>query len=158
MRESVQDYYGKVLQSSADLKTSACCDVSSMPQWLKPLLANIHPEVTEKYYGCGLVAPHLLDGCRVLDLGSGSGRDCYVLAQLVGAQGQVIGVDMTSEQLDVARRHLDYHAERFGFANVRFHQGYIEQLDSLNLPDNSIDVIVSNCVINLSPDKDAVLR
>ncbi|PKM28671.1 MAG: methyltransferase type 11 [Gammaproteobacteria bacterium HGW-Gammaproteobacteria-11] len=158
MLESVQDYYGKVLQSSSDLKTSACCDVSSMPGWLKPLLAKIHPEVSAKYYGCGLVAPHLLSGCRILDLGSGSGRDCYVLAQLVGAEGQVTGVDMTTEQLAVANEHLAYHAEQFGFANVDFHHGYIEQLDALGLPDIHFDVIVSNCVINLSPDKDAVLR
>lgn len=158
MHESVQHYYGKILETSSDLKTSACCDISSMPGWLKPLLARIHPEVTEKYYGCGLVAPHLLKGCKVLDLGSGSGRDCYVLAQLVGAEGKVIGVDMTPEQLDVANRHRDYHATQFGFANVSFKQGYIEQLDELGLPDNYFDVIVSNCVINLSPDKDAVLR
>lgn len=158
MLESVQNYYGKVLNSSEDLKTSACCDVSSMPGWLKPLLAKIHPEVQAKYYGCGLVAPHLLTGCRILDLGSGSGRDCYVLAQMAGASGQVTGVDMTEEQLAVANQHLDYHAEQFGFANVSFHHGYIEQLDALGLPDNHFDVIVSNCVINLSPDKDAVLR
>jgi SAM-dependent methyltransferase len=158
MLESVQHYYGKILKKTSDLKTSACCDLSSMPGWLKPLLANIHPEVTEKYYGCGLVAPHLLQGCQILDLGSGSGRDCYILAQLAGPGGKVTGVDMTKEQLDVACRHLDYHAHRFGFANVSFHEGYIEQLDTLNLADNSIDVIVSNCVINLSPDKDAVLR
>ncbi|TVP93678.1 MAG: methyltransferase domain-containing protein [Pseudomonadaceae bacterium] len=158
MHESVQNYYGKVLENTGDLKTSACCDISSMPDWLKPLLAKIHPEVTEKYYGCGLVAPHLLDGCKILDLGSGSGRDCYVLAQLVGAAGEVIGVDMTPEQLDVANRHLGYHAEQFGYANVSFKHGYIEQLDALGLPDNHFDVIVSNCVINLSPDKDAVLR
>tara|TARA_R110000751_G_scaffold78031_6_gene157313 strand:+ start:796 stop:1845 length:1050 start_codon:yes stop_codon:yes gene_type:complete len=156
--ESVQNYYGKVLKSSDDLKTSACCDVSSMPGWLKPLLAKIHPEVLAKYYGCGLVAPHLLSGCRILDLGSGSGRDCYVLAQMAGANGQVTGVDMTEEQLAVANQHLDYHAEQFGFANVSFHHGYIEQLDALGLSDNHFDVIVSNCVINLSPDKDAVLR
>lgn len=158
MHESVQDYYGKVLESSSDLKTSACCDSSSTPAWLKPLLARVHPEVSAKYYGCGLIAPQLLEGCRILDLGSGSGRDCYVLAQMVGAAGEVIGVDMTAEQLAVANQHLDYHAEQFGFANVRFRQGYIEQLDSLGLPDNYFDVIVSNCVINLSPDKDAVLR
>ena len=94
----------------------------------------------------------------VVDLGSGGGFDCFLAAREVGRSGRVIGVDMTEEQLDVARRHLDYHAERFGFANVSFHHGYIEQLDSLNLTDGSIDVIVSNCVINLSPDKDAVLR
>ncbi|MCJ8168161.1 methyltransferase domain-containing protein [Atopomonas sediminilitoris] len=158
MHESVQDYYGKTLQSSADLKTSACCDATSMPEWLKPLLGKVHGEVLSRYYGCGLVAPHLLEGLSILDLGSGSGRDCYVLAQMVGASGKVVGVDMTAEQLAVARAHQDYHAEQFGFANVEFRQGYIEQLDALGLADNSFDVIVSNCVINLSPDKDAVLR
>ncbi len=158
MLESVQNYYGKVLQHSNDLKTSACCDVSSLPDWLKPLLAKLHPQVTERYYGCGLVAPAVLEGARVLDLGSGSGRDCYLLAQLVGSQGQVVGVDMTPEQLAVANAHLQYHAEQFGFANVEFRQGYIENLDALGLSDASFDVIVSNCVINLSPDKDSVLR
>ncbi|MDP3815108.1 methyltransferase domain-containing protein [Pseudomonas sp.] len=158
MHESVQNYYGKVLQNSGDLKTSACCDLSSMPAWLKPLLAKVHPEVSARYYGCGLVAPALLEGCRVLDLGSGSGRDCYVLAQLVGAQGSVLGVDMTAEQLELAKAHLDYHAEQFGYANVEFRQGYIEDLATLELADASFDVIVSNCVINLSPDKDSVLR
>jgi len=158
MLESVQNYYGKVLQHSNDLKTSACCDASSLPDWLKPLLAKLHPQVTERYYGCGLVAPAVLEGARVLDLGSGSGRDCYLLAQLVGSQGQVVGVDMTPEQLAVANAHLGYHAEQFGFANVEFRQGYIENLDALGLSDASFDVIVSNCVINLSPDKDSVLR
>lgn len=158
MHELVKDYYGKQLSGSADLKTSACCDASSVPVWLKPLLAKIHPEVLERYYGCGLVAPPLLDGCRVLDLGSGSGRDVYALAQLVGAAGEVVGVDMTDEQLAVAERHRPYHAETFGFANVRFLHGYIERLDELPLEPGSFDVIVSNCVVNLSPDKDAVLR
>lgn len=158
MHESVQNYYGKVLQNSGDLKTSACCDASSRPAWLKPLLARVHPEVSARYYGCGLVAPALLEGCRVLDLGSGAGRDCYVLAQLVGPQGSVLGVDMTAEQLAVAGAHLEYHAERFGYANVAFRQGYIEDLAALDLADASFDVIISNCVINLSPDKDSVLR
>lgn len=158
MRESVQHYYGKILQTTGDLKTSACCDVSGLPDWLKPLLANVHPEVSARYYGCGLVAPALLEGCHVLDLGSGAGRDCYVLAQLVGPQGSVLGVDMTAEQLAVANAHRAYHAERFGFANVAFRQGYIEDLAALELADASFDVIVSNCVINLSPDKDSVLR
>ncbi|PKO83808.1 MAG: methyltransferase type 11 [Betaproteobacteria bacterium HGW-Betaproteobacteria-11] len=158
MHELVKDYYGKQLATSADLKTSACCDASSVPGWLKPLLAKIHPEVLERYYGCGLVAPPLLAGCRVLDLGSGSGRDVYALAQLVGADGEVVGVDMTDEQLAVAERHRGWHAERFGFANVRFLRGYIERLDALDLEPGSFDVIVSNCVVNLSSDKDAVLR
>ncbi len=153
----VQDYYGRQLQSSSDLKTSACCDVSSLPDWLKPLLARIHPEVLARYYGCGLVCPPLLEGCRVLDLGCGSGRDVYALAQLVGPTGSVVGVDMTDEQLAVARAHQAHHAQVFGFDNVTFLQGYIERLDELGLEPGSFDVIVSNCVVNLSPDKDAVL-
>lgn len=160
MHELVKDYYGRQLQDSDDLKTSACCDASQVPAWLKPLLARIHPEVLSRYYGCGLVCPPLLDGCRVLDLGCGSGRDVYALAQLVGERGEVVGVDMTEEQLAVATRHQDFHRQAFGHArnNVRFLHGYIEQLDGLGLEANSFDVIVSNCVVNLSPDKDAVLR
>jgi len=157
MHEQVKQYYGEALQSSADLKTSACCDVSSLPAWFKPLLAGIHPEVLARYYGCGLVCPPLLEGCRVLDLGCGSGRDVYALAQLVGARGEVVGVDMTDAQLEVAERHRAWHAERFGFDNVRFLHGSIERLDELPLAAGSFDVIVSNCVVNLSPDKDAVL-
>jgi SAM-dependent methyltransferase len=153
----VQDYYGHQLQGTADLKTSACCDVSAMPEWLKPLLARIHPEVLSRYYGCGLVCPPLLEGCRVLDLGCGSGRDVYALAQLVGPRGSVVGVDMTDEQLAVARAHQAHHAEVFGYGNVQFLHGYIERLDELGLAPASFDVIVSNCVVNLSPDKDAVL-
>ena len=153
----VTDYYGRQLQGSADLKTSACCDVSSLPAWLKPLLARIHPEVLQRYYGCGLVCPPLLQGCRVLDLGCGSGRDVYALAQLVGATGEVVGVDMTDEQLAVARAHQTHHAALFGYGNVQFLHGYIERLEDLGLALASFDVIVSNCVVNLSPDKDAVL-
>ncbi|MDP3699688.1 MAG: methyltransferase domain-containing protein [Hylemonella sp.] len=153
----VQDYYGRQLSGTNDLKTSACCDVSSLPGWLKPLLARIHPEVLSRYYGCGLVCPPLLEGCRVLDLGCGSGRDVYALAQLVGPTGSVVGVDMTDEQLAVARAHQAHQAQVFGFDNVRFLHGYIERLDELGLEHGSFDVIVSNCVVNLSPDKDAVL-
>ncbi len=158
MHELVQNYYGKQLQHSGDLKTSACCDASQIPAWLKPVLSNIHPEVLSRYYGCGLVCPPLLEGCRVLDLGCGSGRDVYALAQLVGAVGEVVGVDMTAEQLAAAEQHRAYHADAFGYDNVRFLHGYIERLDELDLKPESFDVIVSNCVINLSPDKDAVLQ
>jgi len=158
MHEIVKDYYGRQLQSSEDLKTSACCDASSAPAWLKPLLARIHPEVLSRYYGCGLVCPPALAGCRVLDLGSGSGRDVYALAQLVGAEGEVVGVDMTEEQLAVAERHRVYHRDAFGYDNVRFRHGYIERLDELGLEEGHFDVIVSNCVVNLCPDKEAVLR
>ncbi len=158
MHEIVKDYYGQQLQSSADLKTTACCDTSALPDWFKPLLARIHPEVLARYYGCGLVCPPLLAGCRVLDLGCGTGRDVYALAQLVGASGTVIGVDMTAEQLAVAEQHRGFHRAAFGFDNVEFKLGFIERLDELGLEPASFDVIVSNCVVNLSPDKDAVLR
>jgi arsenite methyltransferase len=158
MYDIVQDYYGRQLQSTNDLKTSACCDISAIPEWLKPLLSNIHPDVLSRYYGCGLVCPPLLKGCRVLDLGCGSGRDVYALAQLVGPTGSVVGVDMTDEQLAIAEKHREHHAEIFGFDNVQFIQGYIERLEDLNLEPGSFDVIVSNCVVNLSPDKDAVMR
>ena len=157
MQDVVQDYYGKQLQSTDDLKTSACCDVSNMPNWLKPLLANIHDDVLNRYYGCGLVCPALLEGCRILDLGSGSGRDVYALAQLVGKSGHVIGVDMTDEQLAIAKQYQNYHSEKFGYDNVTFIKGYLEKLDELDLADNSFDIIVSNCVINLSTDKAAVM-
>ncbi|HEB28005.1 MAG TPA: methyltransferase domain-containing protein [Porticoccus sp.] len=160
MHETVKDYYGKELTGSADLKTDACCTLENIPDHLKQIMAKIHPEVSSKYYGCGLVAPELLEGMRILDLGSGSGQDCYVLSALVGEHGEVVGVDMTDEQLAVANRHIDYHKEAFGFksANVQFLKGYIEKLDELNLADESFDIIVSNCVINLSPDKKAVLE
>ncbi|KZY31723.1 methyltransferase type 11 [Alcanivorax sp. HI0083] len=158
MRNDVQDYYGKQLHSSADLQTNACCD-QAPPEHLKPLLAQLHDEVVSRYYGCGLVAPDQLEGMRILDLGSGSGRDVYLLSALVGEHGEVVGVDMTDEQLAVANRHLDYHRDAFGYANsnVRFLKGYIEELDKLDLQDGYFDIVISNCVINLSTDKAKVI-
>ena len=157
--QSVQKYYGQVLQSSQDLKTSACCTLDTMPSYLRPHLADLHPEVVDRFYGCGSPLPPALEGCTVLDLGCGSGRDCYLLSRLVGESGRVIGVDMTEEQLAVAKRHCDWHAERYGYArsNVEFLQGQIEDLAKVGITDNSIDVVVSNCVINLAPDKKQVL-
>lgn len=156
----VKDYYGKVLQTSDDLKTDACCTDEGLPDYLKPILSKVHDEVLMRYYGCGLVLPELLEGMRILDLGSGAGRDVYALSALVGEAGEVVGVDMTEEQLDIAEQYRDYHAEVFGFKqpNVSFQKGYIEQLDQLDLELGSFDIIVSNCVINLSPDKSAVLE
>lgn len=160
VQEQVQHYYGEVLRTSDDLQTNACCTIDSMPEFVKPLLADIHPEVSAKYYGCGLVLPDLLEDMHILDLGSGSGRDCYVLSRLVGESGRVAGVDMTDQQLDVANRHIDYHTQKYGYAqpNVQFYKGDIEKLDALGFADESFDLIVSNCVINLTEDKAAVLR
>ncbi len=158
--ESVQEYYGETLQTSADLQTNACCTAGDIPDHLKAVLAKIHDEVLAKYYGCGLIAPDALRGMRILDLGSGSGRDVYALAGLVGETGHVVGVDMTEAQLDVARAHQEYHAKAFGYAkpNTEFHKGLIEHLDDLPLEAGSFDIIVSNCVLNLALDKGAVLR
>ncbi|WP_291729920.1 methyltransferase domain-containing protein [Leisingera sp. F5] len=158
--ENVQNYYGEVLQGSDDLQTNACCTPDDMPDHVKAVLSKIHDEVLTRYYGCGLIAPEALEGAKILDLGCGAGRDVYALSALVGEHGKVVGVDMTPAQLEVARRHQDYHAEAFGYAksNAEFHHGYIEQLEELGLEPGSFDIIVSNCVINLATDKGAVLR
>lgn len=159
-RENVRDYYGSVLKTTNDLKTNACCPTDSLPAWARARLANIDDEIHARFYGCGSPIPLALEGATVLDLGCGTGRDCYLLSQLVGPTGRVIGVDMTAEQLAVARRHVDAHMARFGYAqpNLAFHQCYIEDLAAAKIPDGSIDAVVSNCVINLSADKEQVFR
>ncbi len=157
--QEVKDYYGKALTKSEDLKTNACCTLEEPPEYIKMALNNIHDEVISKYYGCGLAIPADLKGLRVLDLGSGSGRDCYILSQLVGQEGQVIGVDMTDEQLAIASKHIDYHTEKFGYkySNTKFLKGNIEELEKLDLKPNSFDLVISNCVINLAINKEKVL-
>lgn len=154
-KEEVRNYYGKVLTGKKDLKTDVCCGTDSFPPHVRSIAKMIHPEIIEKCYGCGSPIPSVLEGLTVLDLGCGTGRDSYILSKLVGPQGQIIGVDMTDEQLEVARRHLPYQMAQFGYAkpNIRFLKGYIEDLESLEIENNSVDLIVSNCVINLSPDK-----
>lgn len=156
--DNSQRYYGEVLQGSGDLLTDACTMADMPPRHVLAALANVHPEVKARYYGCGLVAPAAIAGKRILDLGSGSGQDAYVLAQLVGPEGAVVGVDATPQQLDVARAHEEWHRDRFGYAasNVTFLEGDIERLGDLGLEPGSFDVIASNCVINLVADKHAV--
>lgn len=158
VKDSVKEYYSKFLQKSDDLQTNACCTAAAPPEHIKQAMMNIHDEVLMKYYGCGLCLPDSLSGLSILDLGCGAGRDVYIAAQLVGEQGRVVGVDMTAEQIDVAKAHQGWHADKFGYSNVEFKLGYIERLAELGLADASFDVIVSNCVINLSPDKEAVLQ
>ena len=156
--EQVREYYGKILKSSSDLKTSACCPVESMPPHLHGLIDDIEPEILERFYGCGMPIPYALEGCTVLDLGCGTGRDVYLASRLVGEDGRVIGVDMTEEQLEVAERCLTSQMRRYGYAhpNVEFRRGFLEDLEGAGIEDGSVDVVISDCVINLSPAKERV--
>ncbi|XP_076419365.1 arsenite methyltransferase isoform X4 [Peromyscus maniculatus bairdii] len=161
IHKDVQNYYGNVLKTSADLQTNACVTpVTLVPKYIRETLKNVHEDVTSRYYGCGLVVPELLENCQILDLGCGSGRDCYVLSQLVGEKGHVTGIDMTEVQVEVAKTYLEYHMEKFGFQapNVTFIHGCIEKLAEAGVQKESHDIVVSNCVINLVPDKGQVLR
>ncbi|XP_014678355.1 PREDICTED: arsenite methyltransferase-like [Priapulus caudatus] len=157
---SVKDYYGKTLKKSDDLATNVCTTPTTrLPKYVREALKLVHDEVASKYYGCGIVIPPCLHGAHVLDLGSGSGRDCYALSKLVGETGQVTGLDMTEEQVAVARKHIDYHAKVFGYAepNTDFVLGYIERPIEAGIKENNYDLVISNCVVNLVPDKRAAL-
>ncbi|XP_076138003.1 arsenite methyltransferase isoform X3 [Alosa pseudoharengus] len=98
VHESIKNYYGSRLETSADLQTSATSCSRPPPLMRKSArdaLKVVHPDVCKRFFGCGLVIPEKLEGCKVLDLGSGSGRDCYVIGKMVGEHGQVTGIDMT---------------------------------------------------------------
>jgi arsenite methyltransferase len=160
-------------------EAALCCPINYDPQYLKVIPA----EVIEKDYGCGDPSQHVHPGETVLDLGSGTGKICFIAAQVVGPQGRVIGIDMTDDMLEIARRNAPLVAARIGYANVGFRKGRIqdlaldlERLESelqthpisdansflraeetaqelrLRAPlvaDESVDVVVSNCVLNL---------
>ena len=160
IHRNVEEYYGRVLNKSSDLKTNACCTTEGPSDEAAQLIAAIHPEVNARYYGCGLIYPPLMEGMNVLDLGAGAGRDVFILSKLVGETGHVTGVDMTDEQLEVANKYIEYHTRLYNYErpNVTFRKGYIENLQDLGLEDNRFDMVVSNCVVNLSPNKEAVLN
>jgi len=160
-------------------EAALCCPVEYDPRYLKV----IPSEVIERDYGCGDPSRWLKEGETVLDLGSGTGKICFIASQVVGASGRVIGVDMTDDMLEVARRNAPTVAERIGYANVEFRKGRIQDLaldlelldrrlqarpishvtDWLSaeqvvgdlrstqplVADDSVDVVVSNCVLNL---------
>lgn len=147
----VSDFYGKQVQKTEDLIFDACC----VADYDLSLLAPITKEVKERRYGCGSPIPPELSGCTVLDLGCGAGIDVFIAAQLVGPEGRVIGVDMTPAQLEIAQRNVEPIMKNLGFAepNVEFLEGKIEEIP---VPSGSVDVVISNCVINLSEDKERV--
>ena len=177
----VKDRYA---DSARDRVADLCCPVDYDPRFLEA----IPQEVLDKDYGCGDPSRYVALGETVLDLGSGAGKICFIAAQAVGPEGRVIGIDMTTEMLEVAHRNLPIVSERIGYANVEFHRGRIQDLaldldrldnhlearpirDSEGLiaaqamaeelrqrepmvADGSIDVVVSNCVLNLVENGD----
>lgn len=150
-QQDVADYYGEQIEQTSDLEYSACC----VTDYDAELTANLTDTVLDKRYGCGSPIPAALEGATVLDLGCGAGADCFIASQMVGESGRVIGLDMTEEQLATARDQVEPHMDNFGFdePNVEFWKGEIEDIP---LDDESVDVVISNCVINLSNDKPAV--
>ncbi len=158
IRQAVRRQYGRVAESDGAGCGTACCaapavDAGSLSQrigYTAEELASV-PQGANLGLGCGnpRAIAAIEPGETVLDLGSGAGFDCFLAARQVGATGRVIGVDMTAEMLSKARRN----AEQGGYRNVEFRLGEIEHLP---LADASVDVIISNCVINLSPDKPQV--
>lgn len=147
IRESVREHYAAQARAG-----SPCCGGSNL-LYPDQLLTGLPSEVADFSLGCGdpITVAVLQPGETVLDLGSGGGLDCFLAAKQVGETGRVIGVDMTPEMLERARAA----ASRLGHANVEFRQGYLE---SLPVENDSVDVVISNCVINLSPDKPQVFR
>ena len=149
----VQDAYADVArkQFSCCGPKASCCDK-------KPYTVPEHP-VPESELGlsCGnpLAFGGIQEGDVVLDLGSGAGKDVFLAAQRVGDAGRAIGVDMTPDMLALARRNAVKFFETTGLANVEFREGHIEDLP---VEDASVDLVISNCVINLSPDKPQVFR
>jgi SAM-dependent methyltransferase len=161
IRRIVRGNYSKVAVKGAGGGScgcgSGCCGSSAGQKQASAKLgyfdediANV-PEGSNLGLGCGnpVAIASLKEGETVLDLGSGGGFDCFLARQKVGSSGRVIGVDMTAEMIDLSRKN----AEKSGYKNVEFRLGEIEHLP---VADNSADVIISNCVINLSPDKEQV--
>ncbi|HRQ24531.1 MAG TPA: arsenite methyltransferase [Anaerolineales bacterium] len=151
IHETVREHYAERIKNSASCcGPSDCCSTESK-LYPADLLTTLPTDVSSTSYGCGdpITLASLTPGQTVLDLGSGAGLDCLLAAQKVGPQGRVIGVDMTPEMIERAQKN----AQRVDAANVEFRQGYLEDLP---VESNTVDVIISNCVINLSPDKEKV--
>ncbi len=159
VKETVKQYYGSELKSTSDLKTGACCTTDALPSHVREVMPYIAEEIKQRYYGCGSPLPLVLNGLRVLDIGCGTGRDCYIFSKLVGEEGFVYGIDMTESQIAVAQRYRNEQAARFGYKepNTHFIHDYIENLEK-HFGDNSLDLVVSNCVVNLVENKEALVQ
>lgn len=142
----VQERYAEGAQ---DCQQSLCCPVS----YDRELLEMLPREIIEKDYGCGDPSRYVCPGDAVLDLGSGGGKIAYMAAYITGVEGRVHGIDMTDEMLELARRYQGVMADRLGYDIVQFHKGLIQDAASI-LPAQSIDLVISNCVLNLVAEKD----
>jgi SAM-dependent methyltransferase len=151
IHEAVREHYAERIKSNASCCGSDSCCSSDSNLYPADLLATLPDGESAVSYGCGdpITLASLQPGQTVLDLGSGAGLDCFFAAKKVGETGNVIGVDMTPEMIERARSS----AKRLNLSNVEFRHGYIE---ALPVESNTVDVIISNCVINLSPDKSKV--
>ena len=144
-REFVQGYYGKAAQEPRE---DLCCPTS----YPSEDITHIPQEVIERFYGCGspMSLAGIKEGETVVDLGSGAGIDCFIASKKTGPLGNVIGVDMTDDMLKVANQSISAVSTNLGFGNVEFRKGFLEEIP---VDNKSVDLITSNCVINLSPDK-----
>lgn len=148
-RASVREFYGQAAQTTnSDI-------INPFAEGQKE--ADFIPETVKQHsYGCGSPVQHaeLRSSETLVDLGSGSGIECFMAAEMVGEKGRVFGIDMTTEMLHLARTSAPKVAQKLGYANVEFKRGFLEDIP---LADNETDAVISNCVINLSPDKRRVL-
>jgi 7,8-dihydro-6-hydroxymethylpterin dimethyltransferase len=144
----IQEFYGKAAEKP---QAGLCCPVNYDAEDIR----HIPEEVLKRFYGCGspVSLAGLAPGEVMVDLGSGGGIDCFIAAKKVGPDGKVIGVDMTEPMLKIANRNKTQVAHHLGYDVVEFRRGYLERVP---VEDTSVDLITSNCVINLSPDKRAV--
>src|SRR5215212_8058032 len=151
IHDTVREHYAERIKNNATCCGSDSCCSAESTLYPADLLATLPEGESTISYGCGdpITLASLQPGQTVLDLGSGAGLDCFFAAKKVGETGYVIGVDMTPEMIERARSS----AQRLDIQNVEFRQGYLEDLP---VEANTVDVIISNCVINLSPDKSKV--
>ena len=152
VHQKVRERYGKIAKTKTEPCSCGCASTSQQIGYSKTDLSSV-PAGADLNLGCGnpTALASLKAGETVVDLGSGGGLDCFLAAKKVGAKGKVIGIDMTAEMLERARAN----AKKGGYENVEFRLGEIENMP---VADNTADVIISNCVINLSPDKQRVFN
>jgi arsenite methyltransferase len=153
IHEAVRKHYSDQATAGSCCGPDACCDSGHSQLYPAELLKELPEDVSSFTLGCGdpITLAALQPGETVLDLGSGGGLDCFLAARKVGDAGHVIGVDMTPEMIERARASAD----RLKVTNVEFRQGYLEELP---VDPASVDVAISNCVINLAPDKDKAFK